>query len=215
VAGNSGLAYFAGNAHWGITEPACRPDEDRHQAELRHIGLPPQKYRELISFYGLTDPRVERLVNGRFKEHVRTHPVDFGKKLVLNGIEYYAPVIYYVLPPAQTALSSLGFKDRVLRGNGLSAFGLTAFNLVLVFLALAGASTLFQQRAMRPVALVLLAAWAAFMVPYFPFLTFLLGRSCYPFGTFPIISLLAAVSLVHKFPKVRGNELPNSVVQPS
>ena len=37
VAGNSGLAYFAGNAHWGITLPPCGRFEERHAAEIRRI----------------------------------------------------------------------------------------------------------------------------------------------------------------------------------
>lgn len=177
------------------------------------MGLPANSYKQLISFYGFTDPETERLVNGRAREHFLNHPLAFARKFVLNAIEYYAPVIYFLYPPDGTYPSTLSLKENVLAAGGRLALGLTIFNLTMVFLAVAGAKVLYRTAESRFVPFSIIVAWLAFAVPYFPFLTFYLGRSYYTLGTFPMISLLAAVFLVHKFTKIRGNELPNSVAQ--
>ena len=86
IAGNYGLAYFAGNSHWGISEPACFPGEDRRHAALRHAGFVVNDYTELLHFYGFKDPINERIANHRFREHMGKHPHLLAKKVFLNAL---------------------------------------------------------------------------------------------------------------------------------
>jgi hypothetical protein len=199
VAGNAGLAYFAGNAHWGITKAAALPGEDRHQAEARHMDLPPENASYYIDFYGLTDPEIEKAVNARAKAHIASHPFDFIRKVFFNSLEYYGPVIYFIFPPKGTELAQIPLLQRVLHQPGLSALCMSVFNLGYVVLAIFGARRLFLERSSRFLCYCLLAAWIAFALPYFPFLTFFMGRSYYTLGTFPIMSILSAPALVHFF----------------
>jgi hypothetical protein len=90
---------------------------------------------------------------------------------------------------------------------------MTPFNLAYVILALLGARRLFIDPPSRFLGLWLLAAWIGFALPYMPFLTFFVGRSYYTFGTFPIMSVLAAPALVYFFKrrsKVVNGHFPNS-----
>jgi 4-amino-4-deoxy-L-arabinose transferase-like glycosyltransferase len=190
VAGNSGMIYFAGNAHWGITQPPARPGEAREDAEFRHAGLPVEKRRQLRSYYGLTDPAAEKSVNERAHEHALTHPGDFAKKFVLNAVEFYFPVIIAILPPQGGVLDGLPLAQRI-KSSHSEFLPISLYHLVLVLSAIAGLLKL--RRTDRPLALFLFGAWFFSSVLYFPFLTFV-GHSLFTYGTLPIISLLAAIA---------------------
>jgi hypothetical protein len=191
VVGNSGLAYYAGNAHWGITEPAQRPGEHRHQAEFRHMGLSPDLAAKHVRYYGMNDAKFEKHANDRMKEHMRSHPGDFARKLMLNAVEYYFPIFYFVLPPKGTDVSGLPMAQR-LRAGAANTLPQSVFNAVLVSLALGGLVRLLMSGE-RWKGVMLTVAWAMFALPYFPFLTYFLGRSHYTFGTYPVLSILVAV----------------------
>lgn len=203
VAGNSGLAYFAGNAHWGITLPAERPDEQWHESELRHIGLPADKPRETVQFYGFARPEDERFANARMKEHVKEHPLDFAKKVILNGAEYYLPVLSALIPPNRevkpsSAITATGIGER-LRGAVAMRQQLlqSLFNIIAVMLAWAGLWTLARNRRTRAGAAFLGIAWAAYALPYFPFLAFV-PDGIYTFGTMPVLAILGAAFLMRR-----------------
>ncbi|MGN6385844.1 MAG: hypothetical protein ACTHMT_06350 [Verrucomicrobiota bacterium] len=203
VVGNSGLAYFAGNAHWGITQPACGPEEDRNAAELRHMGFDPSRVKELIRYYGFTDAEHERIANDRAREHMREHPVDFLKKFGLNAAEYYAPVVYYIFPPRASAAYRMPLIQKVKQPGVLGCLGLSLFTSVLALLGVAGLCVIWKREPLA--AVLLLVAWVAFAVPYFPFLTFFAGRSTYTFGTFPVLSILIGGLIVFKANRVAGS----------
>jgi 4-amino-4-deoxy-L-arabinose transferase-like glycosyltransferase len=203
VVGNSGLAYFAGNAHWGITKPAVGPEENRNAAELRHMGFDPARVKELIRYYGFTDPEHERIANDRAREHMREHPVDFLKKVGLNAAEYYAPVVYYIFPPKGAAGYEMNLIQKLKQPGVLGCLGLSLFSSVLAMLGFAGFCVIWKREPLA--AVLLLAAWAAFAVPYFPFLTFFAGRSTYTFGTFPVLSILIAGLIAFKANRAAGS----------
>jgi hypothetical protein len=203
VVGNSGLAYFAGNAHWGITKPAVAPGEDRNAAELRHMGFDPSRVKELIRYYGFTDAEHERIANDRAREHMREHSVDFLKKFALNAAEYYAPVVYYIFPPRGSAGYGMTLSQKLKQPGVLGCLGLSLFTSLLALLGFAGFCVIWKRE--PGAAVLLLAAWAAFALPYFPFLTFFAGRSTYTFGTFPVLSILIAGLIVFKANRVAGS----------
>jgi len=194
VVGNSGIAYFSGNAHWGITLPAVRPEEHRHEAEFRHMGLDPKLALQHVRYYGMSDPKLEAYANNQMKVHLRAEPADFARKVFLNSLEYYWPVIFYLFPPQGTAeaLSSRSARLKAI----LKSLPQTIYNFAFVALATLGIVRLCRLPHHRWKGISLLLAWAMFALPYFPFLTHLLGRSYYPFGTYPVLSLLAATLLV-------------------
>ncbi len=198
VVGNSGLAYFSGNAHWGITFPAVRPGEHRHEAEFRHMGLDPKLASQHVRYYGMNDPKFEAYANNQMKAHLRAEPAEFARKVFLNSLEYYWPVVYYLFPPPGTAdaLAPKAVKVREI----LKSLPQTIYNFTFVAAATLGIVRLCRIPHQRWKGISLLLAWAMFALPYFPFLTHLLGRSYYPFGTYPVLSLLAAILLVPRRP---------------
>jgi hypothetical protein len=202
VAGNAGLAYFAGNAHWGITEPAGGPSEPRYAADLRHAGLPTNAPAELVQFYGFTSPDWEKIANARMKEHLRAHPGAFARKFCLNALEYYFPVIYRLIPPAGTLWSGLPLKQRFADHRSFRDVVLSLHSLVLLALATGGCVALWRIRGLRFVTAGLVLAWAAYALPYFPFLCFV-GNQPYTFGTFPVLAILSAAFLLRRNPAAR------------
>jgi hypothetical protein len=195
VAGNSGLAYFAGNSHWGIGAPACRPDEERRQATLRHAGFLVKEQTELLHFYGFREPDKERLASARFKEHLLHHPAEFAKKFGLNAVEYYFPVVYYLFPPLGTYASQVPIRMALRTEANIDTVPLSAYHFLLLSLSTAGFLYLVGRREMRFQASCGALAWAIFAVPYFPFLTYV-GHALYTFGSIPSLALLAGTWVV-------------------
>ena len=188
VAGNTGLAYFAGNAHWGITQPPRRIDEYREDSEFRHAGLPVEERRKLMTYYGFIAPATEMLANQHAREHVRSHPGDFAKKFILNGLEYYFPIVFAIIPPAGSHLDGLNLIQRI-KGSHPEALPISLYHIVLIVSAVLGWISLRRDRPILSLALA--AAWVIYAVSYFPFLSFV-GHALYTYGTLPVISLLAA-----------------------
>jgi hypothetical protein len=191
VAGNAGFAYFAGNAHWGITEAAWLSGETLHQAELRHAGL---SSNEPVRFYGLTDPAAERRANEGVSRHIKEHPAAFGKKVFLNGLELYWPLVHHLFSP-----SALEERARVYplpRLWWIDVVPQTLYHLLFVGAAAAGWWLLWKNAVQREYAWFLGSAWLISVLPYLPFLTFINGgRSYYAFGTYPMLALLTAACL--------------------
>jgi hypothetical protein len=196
VAGNTGLAYFAGNAHWGITLPPRRPGEERADSEFRHAGLPLERRRELMKYYGLTDPAFEKIINKRAHEHLREHPIDFAKKILLNAVEYYFPIVFHIAPPQGSQLDDLTLLERIKAAPG-ETLPLSLYHLFLIGGAVFGFHTLRRNPAQRPLAHYLAALWILYAALYFPFLVFV-GHSLYTYGTLPILSLFAAAWLTKR-----------------
>lgn len=195
VVGNSGLAYFSGNAHWGITKPAWQWNESRHAAELRHVGLDPANAEEKIKFYGFTNFASEQFANEQARLHVKNHPADFARKFALNAFEFYFPLFYYMVPPPGSEPARYPFFQRLRKMDEKAFIGITILNLFLVGMAIAGVVGLLRNRDRRAVGLFCLLVWAAFAVPYFPFLT-AVNHTLYTFGTIPIITALASAFLL-------------------
>lgn len=197
ISGNTGVAYFAGNAHWGITLPPRGFYEDRADSEFRHAGLPVERRRELMKYYGMAAPSFERLINQRAKEHLRAHPLDFARKVALNAIEYYLPIVFYIVPPGGSALDGMSFTQRI-KISPAETLPLSAYYLVLVTSAAFGFKHLLRDPQRRGLAYFLLALWIVYAALYFPFLVFV-GHSLYTYGTLPIVSIFAAVFWSKRF----------------
>ena len=177
VTGGSGLAYFNGNTHWNnITEEPQRKGETHIDASLRALGIEGTEATH-THWKGLKDIDLEEMANEKMADDIRSHPIAFAKKIILNAVEYYFPTLTY---------SFLAVK-RV----SLQKLAITIFNLLLWILALMGicrnqkdAESKLGVRLML-VAIVLYAIW------FFPFATFI-GHSLYTFATIPFLSILAA-----------------------
>jgi hypothetical protein len=195
IAGNAGFAYFAGNARWGITGPAAAPGELRHTAELRHAGVPSDNPKEVLFFYGFTNPEYEKITNQRYKQHIREHPGAFLKKIFINAVEYYWPLVYYVFPPPDTYAAQAPLSETLRKEANPDTVPITLYNLVFVSLSFCGFCYLMRRKGMRKHALLLAFAWAVFALPYFPFLTFI-SHTLYTFGTIPVLAVLTSIYLL-------------------
>jgi hypothetical protein len=192
VVGNSGYAYFVGNAHWGISSMEVHPGEDPRTAGLRFAGYVPEDFTEMLDFYGLKDARWEKEINRRFKEHVKTHPGAFVKKVFFNAVEYYFPIIYYILPPPGSAPDVHSLRKSM--QDHLEVIPLTLYHLTLIILAFYGLGRIWKNRSTRDLAFGIVFCWAIYAVPYFPFLSFV-GHGLYTFGTIPVLAIAVGVGI--------------------
>jgi hypothetical protein len=178
IAGGSGLAYFNGNVHWDFIEPQPQKQGESYiDASLRIIGIIGTEAND-IQWKGFKDIKYEDLANVKMTEDIKNHPDLFMKKVILNAIEYYFPVMtkhflaVKVISAEQTAI--------------------TVFHL---FLWITAAIGIFYCRRMG---LLLSGGILLYSVWYFPFATFI-GHSLYTLGTIPFLSILAACGIVFFF----------------
>ena len=183
IAGGGGLGYFIGNVHWAnIMENPQRKNETYIDAGLRVAGIEGTEATH-THWKGLKDIKLEDKINKKMIEHLRAHPGAFTKKVVLNAIEYYFPMLTYPY------LAVKGFSPENL--------AITIFNSTLWALTLIGIlRSKKEEMSLLPAGLVL-AAIVLYAIWYFPFVTFI-GHSLYTFGTIPLLSILAAKGLAAK-----------------
>jgi 4-amino-4-deoxy-L-arabinose transferase-like glycosyltransferase len=194
VVGNSGVAYFGGNAYWGITKPPVQADEDIFIATLRHAGvhLPPES---VFHFWGLKNPALDAQLSQAMVSHIKRYPLSFLKKVCLNAMGFFFPITHRLIIPPFEADGAAGAHEARFLGPSLEAGLISIYYGAVLLLA---ASTIFRFDNSRlgrwGVCLVLMAS-VLFALPYFPFLTFV-GHNLYVFGTLPFIYILAADALV-------------------
>jgi len=183
VTSNYGVAYAHGLVHWNICgDDAQRPNETYETAALRFLGIEPD-VSGYMQYLGLKDPEIDAKFNKKMKEHIRTQPGVFLKKLLLNSIEYYFPAFTYPF---------LAVKD-----FSLQKLAITIFHLLLWILAFIGIYRGRRQKKSRFNTNLMLALIVLYGVWYLPFVTFI-GHSLYTFGTIPFLSILSARGLAAK-----------------
>lgn len=177
VVAGSGLAYFNGNVHWaGIVPEPQRKGESCTDAGLRAAGIEGTEAAR-THWKGLKDVELEDKVNKKMVEHIRAHPGAFMKKVLLNAVEYYFPMLMY--PYLAVKVFSI------------ESFGITIFHLVLWGLAFVGIWRGRQENGSRLPTCLMLCSIILYGIWYLPFATFI-GHSLYTFGTIPFLSILAA-----------------------
>jgi 4-amino-4-deoxy-L-arabinose transferase-like glycosyltransferase len=189
VVGNSGFSYFVGNAHWGIGAESIGKRERQWEAAFRHSGIDAPS-ADVVRFFGITDPALDRAFNRRMIEHVRSRPDEFLLKLPLNAVEYYFPVFHWLYSRSLLAQPSAWISAATAR---LRASAITLFHLVLWALALTGVARSMRGPE-RQAALGVLALVVVFPLAYLPFLVYV-GHSHYVLPTIPLLSILAALGL--------------------
>lgn len=177
VSSNYGYIYFQGLLHWNICgDDAQRPNETYRAAALRFLDFKGDE-SEYLQCYGLKDAGVDAAFNDKMHEHIRTYPGVFAKKMLLNSVEYYFPMLTYPF----LAVKILSVEN----------VALTIFHLVLWVLAFVGMRGERQEKASRLPTCLMLCSILLYGIWYLPFVTFI-GHSLYTFGTIPFLSILAA-----------------------
>lgn len=188
VATNGGYAYFAGNAHWGITGPLGLdgPLEEWQVFSLNHAGVVAQPH-EVGRFWGLYSSELNETLDRRMSEHMRQHPVDLLKKVAFNGLEFYFPVVHPLYAKAHgddpASWSAVGKRS-------IASGAASIYNAALIAAALVGLSVGAKGGDGRA-ALWICVLIAAFIAPYLPFLV-KAGSAGYVLPTMPLLALLAA-----------------------
>lgn len=198
VAGNSGFIYFQGLSHWKISgEAAQRPNENYRAAALRFLGKEGDESC-YMQCYGLRDCNIDKEFNEKMKEHIKTQPMVFLKKLLLNSVEYYFPSITY--PFLAVKIFSI------------ESLAITVFHLTLWGLAVTLIWHSKKEKMLRMPMLLMLTAIGLYAIWYFPFVTFI-GHSLYTMGTIPFLCIMSAAGIVSIVAKI-FNPHP-SILNPS
>ena len=185
ISGGGGLAYFNGNVHWDfIEQQPQKPTEGYIDASLRILGIDGTE-KTHTHWKGFKDIRLEELANRKMSEHIKNHPALFIKKVILNSIEYYFPVLTYPF----LAVKSISIEQ----------IALTVFHLGLWCCAVIGILFGRSNYSLKPY-LLLLAGVIFYSVWYFPFAAFI-GHSLYTLGTIPFLCIISAVGIMYFFRK--------------
>jgi hypothetical protein len=194
VVGSASVAYFAENDHWKhIDLPADQAEvtfgieKNGNQKTWRFgrlHGLP----FDSIRFSGFVDPDVEARVNHEVIADIECHPAAFARKVALNAIEFYFPIIHRML----------GYSDgdggRLPRLQMIQTIGSSLWHLTLLTLAVVGLVREHHQRK-RSVMVLLAVTIVICVTPYLPF-GVSLSIPQYSLPTIPALSLLAANGLL-------------------
>lgn len=194
VVANSGVAYFGGNAYWGITQPPVQADEDIFMATLRHAGvhLSPAS---VFHFWGLKNPAIDALFTQAMVSHIKRHPLPFIKKICLNALGFFFPIAHRLIVQPPEAGWAAGVTPAPFHGPTLEAWVISVYYGVVLLLAAATIVRVGSSHLGRWGGYLALMGSALFALPYFPFLTFV-GHNLYVFGTLPFLYILAADALV-------------------
>jgi hypothetical protein len=185
ISGGGGLAYFNGNAHWDfIEQQPQKPGEGYIDASLRVLGIDGTE-KTHTHWKGFKDIGLEELANGKMAEHVKNHPVLFVKKIVLNSVEYYFPILTYPF----LAVKSISIEQ----------IALTVFHLGLWGCAIIGILFRRSNYSLKPYLLLLVGIFL-YSVWFFPFAAFI-GHSLYTMGTIPFLCVVSAAGIVCLFRK--------------
>jgi hypothetical protein len=178
VSGGGGLAYFNGNVHWDFIEPQPQKKGESYiDASLRILAIDGNE-ATITHWKGFKDIANEEVANAKMTEDVKSRPMLFIKKIILNAVEYYFPAFTY---------SFLAVKTK-----SAEQFAITSFHSGLWICAAFG--VYYYRRA----GFLLLTAIIFYAVWYFPFATFI-GHSLYTLGTIPFLSILASAGFIRLF----------------
>ncbi|NQT15252.1 MAG: hypothetical protein HQ582_21020 [Planctomycetes bacterium] len=186
VATGAGLQYFYGNAHWGLDGRVTREMPwTRLMRQERIVALTGVRENpsDALHYWGWKDPDLDRQANQRMIHDITSDPVRFQKKLALNAIEFYLPVIHEVLVPVRS------------RGRVISrgAVAVSVWHLAYWSLALVGFFRLRRSRHQMGLWL-LLGCVVSLVVFYVPFVV-VHGMCGYGMVTLPLLAIMASVGL--------------------
>ncbi len=179
VSGGAGLAYFNGNVHWlGIEAEPQKAGESYIDASLRVLGIEGTEQTR-TQWSGFKDINLEDFANKKMIGHMKSHPILFLKKFILNAVEYYFPA--FTTP-------FLAIKP-ITRSVAAEQWGLSIFHLFLWITATIGIFCCPRKGLLLFFGIIIYSAW------YFPFAT-IIGHSLYTFGTIPFLCVISAVGII-------------------
>lgn len=190
VVGNTGVTYFGGNAYWGITKPSIQKGENIFMAILRHadVTLP---HQDVFHYWGMKNYDIERQINQKMVNHVKTYPLSFGKKICLNAIGYYFPIAYHLIVRPDPLEKKPVSEKKLLNINNVEAWLISLYHVAVLLLATCAIINSKKSYVGKFGIRVLVLASSIYAIPYFPFLTFV-GHSHYVFGTLPFLYILSS-----------------------
>lgn len=217
VVSNTGLLYFAGNAHWGIGTSDLKIDsleKERtlyqgqgihdFQRILLFAGVD-RPFSEVLHFYGIKDPELDSRLNKKAVHHALQNLDKLVKKFFLNGIEFYFPIVYYIYPPSFLSLSQHPVMTRVLKDCSTVEIIQSLYFFLLWIFAILGIGYSIYSRSKTKDLIILLGVIFIIIGSYLPFLVYVM-HSRYAFTTLPFLSLLSASGILlvrDKFWKVK------------
>lgn len=206
VVSNSGVTYFGGNAFWGITDSPVQAKESIFQAILRHAGIshPPES---VFHFWGVKSPVIDQQFEDAMAMHIKAHPQAFIKKILLNGIGFYFPVLHHLIIPQRHDGEGADKNKRSILLNRIEVWFISIYYGIIVLSSMLVAFGAKRTSSGVKGSLLLLFLIALYAFLYLPFLTFV-GHNVYVFGTLPFLYILSAeiISLPYFKRVVRSND---------
>lgn len=219
---NPGLLYFSGNAHWGIGTSDLKIDtpEKRDalyrgkvinniQRILLFAGVD-RPYKEVIHFYGLKDLELDAWLNKKAVHHALQNPDKLIRKVVLNSLEFYFPVTFYIFPPNFLSFSQHPLMTRILSDCRTVEVIQSLYYFLLWTFAIFGTGYSIYGRKKIKRCIVLLGAILIIIGSYLPFLVYI-SYSMYSFSTLPFLSLLSASGILVVKDRFWKDQTPDEV----
>jgi len=181
VAGGSGLGYFNGLVQWNIaTNDMQRNGESYINASLRVAEIDGNEAVD-VHWKGFKDIQIEDKMNRKMVEHLRKNPGLFLKKVLLNIVGFYFPILPY---------HYLAYKNFSIENIALTIFYMTLWSFALVGIW----SGRKEKEFILSAVLVLIAI--VFYAMWYILFTIFIGHSLYTLGTIPFLCILSAAGII-------------------
>lgn len=194
VAGNTGIAFYAGNAYWSIVKPGVAPNENIYDATLRHAGVA-RPYNEVMHFWGLRDADLDQKVTTSAKNFVVSHPLYFSEKFVKNALGYYFPIVWYVLPSREIGNHKT---KQIFSLTSIPAWTISVYYFLFWVAIVVSCLRRFDDWGQWMNIFLIFIPGFLLAMSYWPFLTFV-GHSLYVFGTLPFLYMCCAYGIENNF----------------
>jgi len=219
VAGNTGLAYYLGNAHWELGEPDPTLDLPKDDSVLFHektrvllfMGIDRPQH-EILQFFGIRDPDLDAQLTQKAIHHALENPDLLIKKIFLNGLEFYFPVFYCLAPPDPHPMSKHSLVTRISEDCRKDIILESAYFLFLWILAGIGTANAFIKRHKTTHCVILMGIIFLIAFPYFPFVSYI-GHSLYTFSTLPFLAILSTSGILCVWNRFLGKNLSHKELQ--
>jgi 4-amino-4-deoxy-L-arabinose transferase-like glycosyltransferase len=177
-------AYFLGNNHWGFgVDRAFASRTNEFQQAFAAANMP--DLTATVRYSGVTDVAVANELETRMVQDMKAHPAQLLVKILLDGVEYYCPLIYNFFGPRFVSEGVSWIIETVV---------ISAFHFALWVLALIGLWKI-RDRKLRFALFLIFFCIIMLCAPYLPAVAGTIEHAQYAAPLIPLLMILAAAGV--------------------